>query len=164
MGVARLQIGENPFGSNAVFRGEGAVIISGELINNGKIIAGSVFGEGVLSIVTSGDGTLDLDGNTTGGILQVTGGDLKIDAPLCDPFGGTAIIGGGRTMTFFKPWEMFGTLTMNGQLDSNQGQPWQASKPRSAAPSSLTVRGIVSKRQRFSKRGLTSASPTSDMS
>ena len=59
---------------------------------------------------------LDLDGAGASGQVEALAGNLIIADALTDPFGGTAAVGNGFTLTFLQPWalESVGRLTLNG--------------------------------------------------
>lgn len=102
--------------SQSRITGRGSIDFGGggeELTNNGTIRPDG----GVLRLQSPTGGIvgpLDLDGDTEGGVIDVTSGTgaLVIDAALADAFSGTTAIGDGNYLQFEESWSASATSTI----------------------------------------------------
>ncbi|TWT47347.1 hypothetical protein [Botrimarina hoheduenensis] len=96
----------------------------GVMINNGTIRTQGGVGQEL--VIAAGAGTLNLDGTTENGSLEVTGGNLRIDRPLSDAFNGIATVGFDTpsgiaySLEINEDWTLApsGTLNLNGSATS----------------------------------------------
>ncbi len=90
--------------------GFGSLVVGGPLDNQGSIHANT----GTLTLATTGAGTIDLDGSTEAGAVEVgSGGHLQIDALLTDDLDNDLTVSSQGTATFNQPWVANGTMNLN---------------------------------------------------
>ena len=104
--------------------GFGGLVVGGLFDNQGSIFANS----GTLVLGSIDAGTVDLDGSTENGLVEVgsssTGAQLLVDGLLADDLDGTLSISSQGTATFSQPWTLStgGTIELNDStLASTQG-------------------------------------------
>ena len=112
--------GQLNVGAIARIDGRGNVRVGEQLVNNGIISADG----GILLFTSTGasQDVLDLDGNSTSGVLQAVNGDLYFAAALTDEFDGQMRIGAGREITMTHEW----TLGPNGSVLFDAGSGAQS--------------------------------------
>ncbi len=122
--VDRLAINEGTIGGSGhyIFGVDGLQAAGPGLINDG-VLTPNFFGSTTMRIEAGPNATLDLDGNTGGGHLDVDvdgffggfgAGTLIVDGVLEDTFDGTIDIGEGDTLEFTFFWGHSGTMNFNG--------------------------------------------------
>ncbi|APR76755.1 Hypothetical protein A7982_02102 [Minicystis rosea] len=91
--------------------GHGSVSTGTLLLNEGEIAASDDGSGEALSFDTTA-GTLDLDGNNPGALVDAENGDIAFANGVSLPFGGKMRIGSGHEVSFLESW----TLEDTGQL------------------------------------------------
>ena len=123
--LLEINAASNLQGYGTVNVGDADAVVEQAMENSGSIIVDSIVAGGVsLTLQTNGVDTIDLDGDSELGIVDVSnvsalvGVDtlaLVVDAPLSDSFAGTLQIGQRDTATFNQNFTTAGaTIEMNG--------------------------------------------------
>ena len=97
---------------DSTIQGNGLIDVEGTFNNNGTI---RTSGDATLTLTSSTNTPLDLDGTSGDGELEALNGDMVIEVALADPFSDRIVIGGDSTIQFDQPW----VLASNGELRSS---------------------------------------------